>query len=538
MKALLKFIQQLRNTFLALPGPQKVLYSSAMLLAAGSLIYMVYFSNQVDYVPLYSRLSESEMGTIVENLKKKKIPYRLSETGGVSVPREQLYDVRLNLAAEGIPRGSGSGFEIFDQQKLGSTEFVQKINYQRALQGELARTINQMNEVMESRVHLVLPEESLFSEDRKPSSAAVVLKLNPGARLNQRQIQGIVHLISSSVKGLEEDRVSILSTDGQVIFKKKSEDNPLLATSTHLEYKNQIEENLRQKIQSMLEQVLGSSRVISRVTAEMDFNQTQVEQETYDPDSSVVRSQQRRIENNEGGDAAPRGNPDTPINLEGRLQEGPGKEQRKKVNRQQETVNYEMNRTNRKTVQAPGSIKKLSVAVMVDGLYETKPDASGQPRPVFVGRPPDQLKALEDIVRKAVGYDDARGDQITLSNVPFTMESAAMDDAAQGNRWLEMVKNNQRIILNVVLLIFVFFFVIRPLMKKLQQLPKSAPELALPNPPVALPAGVSGSPPHILQAYENALEAGPSMRDRVVNYVEEDPDKAREILRTWLREGK
>ncbi len=520
MKALPGFIQHLRNTFLALPGPQKVLYSSAILLAAGSLIYMVYFSNQVDYVPLYSRLSESEMGTIVENLKKKKVPYRLSETGGVSVPREQLYDVRLNLAAEGIPRGSGSGFEIFDQQKLGSTEFVQKINYQRAMQGELARTINQMNEVMESRVHLVLSEESLFSEDRKPPSAAVVLKLNPGARLNQRQIQGIVHLISSSVKGLEEDRVSILSTDGQVIFKKKSEDNPLLATNTHLEYKNQIEDNLRQKIQSMLEQVLGSSRVISRVTAEMDFNQTQVEQETFDPDSSVVRSQQRRIENNEGGDAAPRGNPDTPINLEGRLQEGPAKDQRKKFNRQQETVNYEMNRTNRKTVQAPGSIKKLSVA------------------PVFVGRSPDQLKALEDIVRKAVGYDDARGDQITLSNVPFTTELAAMDDAAQGNRWLEMVKNNQRIILNVVLLVFVFFFVIRPLMKKLQQLPKPAPELALPNPPVALPAGASGSPPHILQAYENALESGPSVRDRVVNYVEEDPDKAREILRTWLREGK
>ena len=278
--------------------------------------------------------------------------------------------------------------------------------------------------------------------------------------------------------------------------------------------------------------------LISRVTAEMDFNQTQVEQETFDPDSSVVRSQQRRIENNEGGDAAPRGNPDTPINLEGRLQEGPAKDQRKKFNRQQETVNYEMNRTNRKTVQAPGSIKKLSVAVMVDGLYETKPDASGQPRPVFVGRSPDQLKALEDIVRKAVGYDDARGDQITLSNVPFTTELAAMDDAAQGNRWLEMVKNNQRIILNVVLLVFVFFFVIRPLMKKLQQLPKPAPELALPNPPVALPAGASGSPPHILQAYENALESGPSVRDRVVNYVEEDPDKAREILRTWLREGK
>jgi len=537
MKALLESLQHLNGTFRALAGPQKVLYSTTIILLAATLAYLAYFSNQADYVPLFSRVSEGEMGTIVENLKKKKIPYRLSEAGSVSVPKEQLYDIRLSLAAEGIPnKGSGSGFEIFDQQKLGSTEFVQKINYQRALQGELARTINQMNEVTESRVHLVLPEESLFMEDRKPPSAAVVLKLHPGARLGQRQVQGIVNLVSSAVKGLEDSRVTILSTDGQVIHKKNDGDNPSQVPGSHLEYKNQIEENLRQKIQSMLEQVLGSSRVISRVTAEMDFNQTHLEQETYDPDSSVVRSQQRKIENNEGQDSAPRGNPDTPINMEGRLQEGQPKEHQKKFNRQQETVNYEFNRTNRKTVLAPGTVKKLSVAVMVDGLYETKPDATGQPKPVFVGRPPEQIKSLEDIVKKAVGYDDARGDQITVSNVPFTTDLGPMEDVSQSNRWLELLKSNQRPIINVLLLIFVFLFVVRPLMKKLQHPPQTKSELALPHPPVALPAGASGSP-NALQAFESPTEVLPSLRDKVVTFVEQDPDKTREILRSWLREG-
>ena len=536
MNALLGSLQRLKDTFLALPGSQKVLYASAALLVAAGLTYTIYFSNQLDYVPLFSRLSEGESGTIVETLKKKKIPYQLSETGNLLVPREQLYETRMSLAAEGIPRGSGSGFEIFDQQKLGSTEFVQKINYQRALQGELARTINQMNEVMESRVHLALPEESLFLEDRKPPSAAVVLKLQPGARLNQRQTQGIVHLVASAVKGLEEDRVSILSTDGQVIFKKNAGDNSLQASGTQLEYKNQVEENLRQKVQSMLEQVLGTSRVISRVTADLDFNQTSVEQASFDPDSAVVRSHHRKIENSEGQEAGPKGNPDTAINVESKLAEGSSKEQQKKQNRHQETVNYEMNHINRKTVHAPGALKKLSVAVLVDGLYDTKPDAAGQAKSVFVGRPPEQLKSLEDIVKKAVGYDDARGDQITVSNVPFTAELAPMDEVAPRNRWLEMLKSNQRFLINVLLLIFVFFFVIRPIIKRFQQLPKTRPELPSPQRQAALPAGVSPSP-NLLSALEGSSDSMPSMRDRVVSFVERDPEKAKEIIRTWLREG-
>jgi flagellar M-ring protein FliF len=537
MKALFENLQRLPGTFLALPGPQKILYAGCVAVLAATLSYLVHFSNQVDYVPLFSRLSEGEMGTIVENLKKKKIPYRLSETGSLSVPKEQLHDIRLSLAAEGIPRGSGSGFEIFDQQKLGSTEFVQRINYQRALQGELSRTINQMNEVMESRVHLVLPEESLFLEDRKPPSAAIVLKLHPGVRLSQRQAQGIVNLVSSAVKGLDDSRVSILSTDGQVIHRKNPTDNPLQVTGTHLEYKNQIEENLRQKIQSMLEQVLGSSRVISRVTAELDFNQTQMEQETYDPDSSVVRSQQRRIENHEGQDSsAPRGNPDTPINMEGRLQEGQPKDLSKKHNKQQETVNYEFNRTNRKTVLAPGAIKKLSVAVMVDGPYETRPDANGQPKPVFVGRTPEQIKSLEDIVKKAVGYDDARGDQITVSNAPFSADLAAMDEVGATSRWMDLLKSNQRIIINVLLLVFVFLFIVRPLMRKLQQPAQTKPELALPQPQAALPDG-GAALPNALPSFEGPAQAAPSLRDKVIHFVEQDPDKTREILRAWLREG-
>jgi flagellar M-ring protein FliF len=537
MNPILRFLQQVKGTFQSLSTPHKILYAAPILLVAVSLSYLIYTTNRTEYAPLYSRLSDSDMASVVESLKKNKTPYRLTDSNSISVSKDQLYEIRLSLAAEGVPKGPGAGFEIFDQQKLGSTEFVQKINYQRALQGELSRTINQMNEVMESRVHLVLPEDSLFVEDHKPTSAAVVLKLHPGAHLNQRQIQGIVHLVAHSVKGLDEDRVTLLSTDGQVIFKKTPNDNPMQISGSHLEFKNQLEENLRQKIQSMLEQVVGSSRVITRVTADLDFNQVRLEQDTYDPDSSVVRSQQRSTENNEGTEVTAKGNPDVPINMESKLMESQPKDHQKKLNRQHETVNYEINHINRKTVNTPGNIKKLSVAVIVDGPYENKADGSGKEKLTFVARSPDEMKALEDVVKKAVGYDDARNDQISVSNIPYATDLSITEESRPGMRWLELLKNNQKILFNLLLTILVFIFVIRPLMKKFQQIGKEQ-QAQLPGAEVlaALPAG-AGGPGRALESPDRGPDSLPALRERAVSLIQKNPDRARELLRVWLREG-
>ncbi len=539
MDALLRLFKQLGTTFQRLTATQKLVTVGSIALLVASLACIFYLVNQVEYIAPFARLSESDTAAVVEALKKNKVPYRLSDTGTVQVPRDQVYDVRMSLAAEGVPRGSGAGFELFDQQKLGSTEFVQKINYQRALQGELARTIGQMNEVTEARVHLVLPEDSLFLEDRKPPSAAVVLKLNAGARLNQRQVQGIVHLVANSVKGLDEEHVTILSTDGQVIFKKSPSDSPAQVSGTQLEFKNQLEENLRQKLQSMLEQVVGANRVIARVTADVDFNQVRIEQDTYDPDSTVVRSQQRSIENTEGADAAtPKGNPDVPINLESKLMESPVKEQQKKLNRQRETVNYEINHVSRKTVNSPGGIRKLSVAVIVDGPYETKVEG-GKKKTVFVARSADEIKALEDLVKKAVGFDEARNDQVSVSNVPFASELAAPEELTGFARWLHLVeqaiKSHQRMLWNAVIILVVFFFMIKPLLRKLQGLAGALPSLPPGEEAGMLPPReeVPGLPGERLEIPMDSL---PALRDRAVSMVRQDPDKARDILRAWLRE--
>lgn len=540
MNGLMRFSGQLKETFQSLPLPQKIFYAGAVLLVAAGLAFLVYSINRTEYTQLYSAMSESDMASVVEALKKTKTPYRLSAPGVISVPKDQLYEIRLNLANQGIPKGQSLGFEVFDQQKLGSTEFVQKVNYQRALQGELARTIRQMNEVMESRVHLVLPEESLFLGDQKPPSAAVVLKLHPGARLTQNQIQGVVHLVASSVKGLEESRVTILSTDGQVIFKKNENSDAIGMSGTHLELKSRVEEDLRQKVQSMLEQVVGSNHAVTRVTAELDFNQMQVEQDIYDPDSSVVRSQQRSIESSEGGEAGPKGNPDTPINVDSKLLDsGTSKDQQKKSSRQRETVNYEINRISRKTIQSPGTIKKLSVAVLVDGPYTMKADADGREKPTFAGRSPEELKALEDIVKKAVGYDESRGDQVSVSNIPFVADYGAFEEPKGKERWMDLLKNNQKLLLNVLLTICIFFFLVRPFMKKFQKMDSEPQKLPQQASQAALPPGTADQDPlaALLGPEEQRESALTSFRERAVSLIKQEPEKATDIIRSWLREG-
>jgi flagellar M-ring protein FliF len=536
MNAFLRMLQQVRDSFQRLGGTQKMVAVTAVGLIIAAMAYVIYFINQVEYVSLFGRLAESDTAAVVETLKKNKIPYRLSETGTVMVPRDQLYDVRLSLATEGVPRGGGAGFELFDQQKLGSTEFVQKINYQRALQGELARTISQIDEVMESRVHLALPEDSLFLEDRKSPSAAVVLKLAPGSRLNQRQVQGIVHLVANAVKGLDEDHITILSTDGQVIFKKSTQESALQITGSQLELKNHLEENLRQKIQSMLESVVGPNRVIARVTADLDFNQVRTEQDSYDPDATAVRSQQRSIENTEGAEPTPKGNPDVPINIETKLMETPAKEkEQKKFNRQRETVNYEINRVSRKTVNAPGNIKKLSVAVIVDGPYETKAEG-GKQKLAFTPRSAEEMKGLEDLVKKAVGFDEGRNDQVTVSNVPFAAEMAAVEEPGWIARILQVIKSWQKMLWNVVIIIIVFLLVIRPLLKRLKQVAAEAERLPGKERAPALPRGEEGMPELPFERLEIPMDSLPGLREQALNLIKQDPNRARDVLRSWLRE--
>ncbi|HOV87392.1 MAG TPA: flagellar basal-body MS-ring/collar protein FliF [Syntrophobacteraceae bacterium] len=529
MKQLLDLFQRIKTGIQAVPTPQRILYGGLFFVLVGSLGFLAYSVNRTEYSPLYSRLSEEDLAAVVSTLKAKKIPYELTGNS-VSVPKDSLHETRLTMASEGVPKGSGVGYEIFDQQKLGSTEFVQKINYQRALQGELARTINRMNEVQESRVHLVMPTESVFVADQKPPSAAVVLKLRSGARLEQQQIQGIVNLVASAVQGLNEDKVTVMSTDGQVLFKKNPVDGSFHLTNLQVQLKTNIEEDLRRKVQSLLEQVVGANRVSTRISADLDFNQVRLTEDTYDPDSSVIRSQQRSVESAQGGEAGAKGNPDAPVNMESQLMKSSAPGGQKTSNRQRETVNYEINHVSRQITQAPGNIKKLSVAVIVDGPYEMRPNQEGKPVPTFVGRTPEQIKSIEDLVRKAVGYNESRGDQITVSNIPFATDSSGPDFVPAENRWLRMVKEHQRTLLNIVLIVLAFFFVIRPFMKKFRRFAEEVIRL-----PEAAPAALPGQKAP-LGLVELPPEPDSSTKNQAIALVQRSPQQAATIIRAIMRE--
>jgi flagellar M-ring protein FliF len=524
-----QFLRRIYEYSTTLSLVQKISYGGGILILAGALAFLVYLNNRTDYVPLYSGLSQSDMGEIAQALKTKRVPFRVSESG-ISVAREQVFETRLSLASEGIPKGSGMGFEIFDQQKLGSTEFVQKINYQRALQGELARTINGMSEVLESRVHLVLPEESLFKEDQKPPSAAVVLKLRPGARMADKELQGIAHLVSAAVRGLQEDRISIMSSDGQILYKKNREDQSTQLSNTQLERKQQLEEAMRQNIQSMLEQVLGPNRALARVALDLDFDQVQIAEETYNPDSAVVRSQQRSTETSEGKDSAGKGSPEL---TEGKLLQSPAQEAggkpTKQSNRQREVINYEINKTSKQIVQMPGGIRKLSAAVIVDGKYETKPDADGKPKQTYVARPSEEMKSLEDLVKKAVGYSETRGDQITVSNIPFVSEVSSPETVESENKYLQLLRSWQKLLFNIVIAAVVLIFVIRPFMRKFRQVADDIRRLPGPDSGPSVEDQISAL---LLETPATML----SVRQKSTALVRHDPDKATEIIRQWMRD--
>jgi len=266
---------------------------------------MFVWTNQVDYQVLFHNLSPDDAGAIISELKEKNIPYKIEGNGStVLVEKGRIYDLRLVLASKNLPNGGSVGFEIFDKTGFGTTKFVQELNYRRALQGELARTINQFKEVKNSRVFIVLQKESLFIEESKPASASIQLDLK--TNLAPKKLSSIVHLVASAVEGLEPGAVTVVDTKGRILFKGGNADYASsFLSSTQLEYKSALENEIRKNVQSMLEGIVGAGKALVRVIAEIDFNKTTLSEEEYDPASAVVRSQRNVVESSQknGGSA-------------------------------------------------------------------------------------------------------------------------------------------------------------------------------------------------------------------------------------------
>ncbi len=323
-------IRQFLKLINSLPLSKKISMIFVIVLVMAGFALMFFWANQENYKVLYSNLSQKDGSAIIADLKKRNIPYKVDANGAIiSVPADKVYELRLSMAGEGIPNGGNVGFEIFDHPDFKTTRFVQELNYRRALQGELARTINQFKEVNNSRVFIVIPEESLFVEDKKPASASIQLDLK--SSLPPERLTAIVHLVANAVEGLEPEHVTVVDTKGRLIFKGGTDDNSSAALSgSQLDYKRKIESQIKENVQSMLERIVGLGKAIVRVNAEIDFDKITQSEEEYDPTTTAVRSSRDIEENTQSGEKSDKAD-QTLINQRRGVVQSPDELQNKKT---------------------------------------------------------------------------------------------------------------------------------------------------------------------------------------------------------------
>ncbi|MBI4526339.1 MAG: flagellar M-ring protein FliF [Deltaproteobacteria bacterium] len=421
-------IKRLLSRFSALSPQQKKMLFVGIPVFLGSVFAGRYFLQQAFYRPLFTQLSPQDAAAVLRELEARKIPYRLRSDGSViDVPKNVLDRTRLELVGKGLPMGSGVGFEIFEHSSFGVSEFTQRVNYLRALQGELSRTINAMEPVKSSRVHLALPNRSGFLGPEEKPSASVVVELRPGANLTSEQSRGIVRLVATSVPGLAPEKVTVVDTSGRLLTSLDARGGGTEPDNLH-RLRSEYEKELETRVQTMLEPVLGVGRAITRVNVQLSFQEMEQTREEFDPSGQVVRSQQQSIE---GSSTPASGVPGVQSNVPG----GDGKKTAEKPkeatpSRSNQMTSYEIGRTTSRISEPRGQIKRLSVAVMVDGKYQNN---------VYSPRSKEEIDALKAIVMKAVGFDEERGDQIEVVNFPIPVPAGGKNEetpAVQVGDWL------------------------------------------------------------------------------------------------------
>ncbi|MGC9324316.1 MAG: flagellar basal-body MS-ring/collar protein FliF [Desulfomonilia bacterium] len=415
-----------------------------------------------NYQYLFTDLNEQDASMIVQNLKENRIPYKLVKGGSaVMIPEENVYETRLSLAAQGVPKGGlGKGFALFDETGFSTSEFVQKINYQRALQNELANTIMSLEEVEFARVHIALPKETIFIEDEKPAKASIVIKPTPGQNLNSKQVQGIVYLVEKSVRGLEPENISIVDIKGRVLYEGKGSSDAIALASNHLEVKHAIEHVLQTRAQDLLEKIVGPEAAVVKVSADINMDMVKSVQDTFDPEIHVVRSEELRNEYT-GGDMIPEGIAGTPSNLPtGRG--GPETLPQNSSSGGSDVIrNYEIGRNQIERIYSPGDITRLTVSVVVDGTYEENTEGNR----VFIPRQTSELKEIENAVRHAVGFNADRDDIISVSCIPFAQGDSDITALSEKAQKRDLIISLVKPLVLFLVILLLLLFVIRPMLK-------------------------------------------------------------------------
>jgi flagellar M-ring protein FliF len=510
-----------------------------------TLVGLFFWAGNTTYSNLMSNLTPEDANKIIKVLRDKRIPFRVDPSGkNIMVPPESVDQLRLELATNGLPESSVVGYEVFDKTSLGTTSAVQKINQKRALEGELTRTVNSIRGVVHSRVHLAMPSKSTFVEDQKKSTASVVLDLEPGTVLTDKQIYGIGNLVAKAVEGMEVADVVIVDSNGRTLSKNSSD--PLAAaTASQLDFQTKVEEDYQKRIEEILSRVVGEGHVVAKVSADLEFSQVHQTQTTYDADGSAVLSEEKHTDKMNMVRPGPYGVAGANANAPGTPPPSNG-DVKSDTDKNVSTINYKIPQTITQTTKPTGGVKRLSVAVLVDGKQVKTAGKDGAAAQVKnEAWSADKLKEFEDLVASTVGIDKKRGDILEVRNMEFTHE-----DFEESNRIIAE-KDHKAYVTNMITygvigmtIILFFLFVVRPFVKWMTEntiesvdtfLPQTIEELERLNKNASLP-GLEESMPVLPEKMDPVKVEGEMIREKIITLVDSNPHKAALILKDWLVE--
>lgn len=514
-------MDNMMNGFSRLPAKSKLglLVGVAALVAVVAASFM--WGRTPDYRVLFSNISDRDGGEIVAALGTMNVPYKFSEGGGaILVPSEMVHDARLKIASQGLPRGANVGFELMDQQKFGVTQFQEQINYQRSLEGELARSIQSIGAVQGARVHLAIPKPSVFLRDQQKPTASVLVTLHPGRTLDRTQVAGIVHMVASSIPELSTKNVSILDQAGNLISTQSGDGMNL--DPAQLNYVNELETGYIKRITDILEPIVGRGNVRAQVKAEVDFSQAEQTAESYkpnaDPANAAVRSQTTSESGN--GSAGAQGVPGAASNQPGAAPAGAGAGS--SASKKDAQTQYEVDRTVRVVRTPVGAVKRLSAAVVVNHRRTVGADG----KPVVEPLKKEEIDQINALVREAMGFTEARGDSLNVANAPFSTEER--DAVPELPLWqqpenIALAKDLGKGLGGALLVLYIVFGIIRPMMKSLAT-PVTVggnAELASDDAPALEGPATYDAPP------ANRLEAARNM-------AKQDPRVVANVVKNWV----
>jgi len=512
-----RFFLPFQNLMLAQRITMLMVFSIAIL----GTVAIVKWAVQPDYVILVSDVDPADTQPIIDELEAQNVPYKITQNGrAIMVPSKQLYQSRINLASKNLPATSGLGYEIFDKTDIGVSEFVQQLNYRRALEGELSRTIQSMAEIDKARVHIVFPKERVFKEDQEQASASIFLSLKGRAQLREEQINGIAQLVAGSIEGLDINQVTIVDSHGKVLTRNRKTDSLAAMNETQLELQLQLERYLEEKAQIILDRFLGPGNSVVKTTADLDFRRIEKTNEIYDPDNAAVLSEETSTQT--GMDSSNYG----------------------EMNSEHTITNYQITKTMEHIFEDTGSIKRLTVAILVNDRQVKNTDTDGNTVIEYNPRTADELLRIETLAKNAIGFNTERGDELVVQNLAFEGESwVTMDSLPQENNfWEQWGSIIQKVVIG--LLILIGYFMIR---SKFNKAKKSLFNETMPQLDGVAPTGghiTNGKASVVAEPEVDFLEeiekatAGPMQRNEdISSYIQNNPSMTAQLIRAWLTEG-